>query len=298
MCFGFCFQSGEKISAICRAPIERTKTVYDLRMSTSEQHEKTFTPRLPKAKSSDRDSVIAFGMPKSGSVLLQKLLDGLSKEVGLTPYSLEADAWRKGHSLTDVDIQSEEIFLPRGYMYGVFRQCPISFDIPILQSNKVIALVRDPRDMLVSHYFSIINSHPSPGDGGGLKKNFEASRKQASEKTIDQHCIDTSRWYLNVMKNLLPVFNSSNTKVFKYEEVIFQKRKWVRDIAHHFNWEDINGMALDKIADENDVKPIKEDRSKHIRSVIPGDHREKLEPKTIQSLDQIFEQFMSRFEYF
>ena len=77
---------------------------------------------------------------------------------------------------------TSRIFLDRGYCYGGFRFLPESFEIPILGQVKSLLLVRDPRDMLVSHYFSTRSSHPAPGS----KSTLTTSMKEMPQKDVAQ----------------------------------------------------------------------------------------------------------------
>lgn len=267
-------------------------------MSELHPNQKVFVPKLPKSDNCTLDSVLAFAPPKSGSVLLQQILSLLATQVGLAPYSLAGQAWQEGFSLENSKVNPKDVFFPKGYAYGVFRQNPYSFEIPIMNTHRSVVLVRDPRDMLVSHYFSVTKSHPKPKGGGEVQEQLESDRLKASLRTIDEHCITTSEWYGRVFEQMSPLFENPMAKVFRYEDVIFQKRRWVREIAAHFDWPHLDGTALNRIADKHDVRPINEDASKHVRSVVPGDHRQKLKPQTIHLLDQKFESFMNRFEYY
>lgn len=267
-------------------------------MADLEPNQKVFVPKLPKSDNCTLDSVLAFAPPKSGSVLLQQILSLLATQVGLTPYSLAGQAWEEGFSLENSKVNPKDVFFPKGYAYGVFRQNPYTFEIPIIKTHRSVVLVRDPRDMLVSHYFSLTKSHPKPKGGGEVQKQLESERLEASLRSIDEHCITTSEWYGRVLEQMDPLFGNPMAKIFRYEDVIFQKRKWVREIATHFDWSQLDSSSFNRIADTHDVRPISEDSSKHVRSVVPGDHRQKLKPETTRILNQKFESFMDRFEYY
>ena len=51
------------------------------------------------------------------------------------------------------------------------------------------------------------------------------------------------------------------------------------------------------MAAQNDIRPVEEDMSKHIRKGTPGDHREKLQKETIAKLNDIFRDTCSFYGY-
>jgi hypothetical protein len=256
-----------------------------------------FVVSPPPAGDPTIPSVCAFGLPKSGSVLLQGVLDEMAIATGLTPYSLQQQAWSAGYPITAIPASASEAFKPHGYCFGVFRQMPRSFRIPILETNRSLVLIRDPRDMLVSHYFSMKKSHPRPTGQGPLGKTFDSNRERVSQRDVDTHAIETSDWYLNAFMKMNALFNNDLCKVYRYEDIIFDKQSWVRDIAGHFGWTSLDAKDLDALAARYDIRPEKEDPSQHIRSVTPGDHRNKLKPETIERLNETFKKYMDRFGY-
>jgi hypothetical protein len=72
-----------------------------------------------------------------------------------------------------------------------------------------------------------------------------------------------------------------------YEEIYFDKRTFLTDIFAHFGVS-VPIEVIEKVAAQNDIRPAKEDISKHIRKGTPGDHREKLRYETIAKLNNIF----------
>lgn len=84
--------------------------------------------------------------------------------------------------------------------------------------------------------------------------------------------------------------------VLKYEVVIFQKRWMVRKLLNHYGW-DVHPSAIEKLMERVDVVPGAEDQKKFIRKVVPGDHREKLEPSTIKTLNNRLGEVLELFDY-
>ena len=52
---------------------------------------------------------------------------------------------------------------------------------PICPDYKVVLMARDPRDILVSAYYSIAYSHPEPTSTGSKHADFMEMRRRARE---------------------------------------------------------------------------------------------------------------------
>ena len=74
-----------------------------------------------------------------------------------------------------------------GYLYSVFGG--MIEGIPSLEKYKVILVTRDPRDILVSDYYSIAYSHSVPSKTGNKYDKFMSKRNKAREYTIDDFVI-------------------------------------------------------------------------------------------------------------
>ena len=108
--------------------------------------------KLPKP--ADIDSVFIFGLHKSGSTLLNNVFRDIAKAKKIPIVSLEEQLFKKGLRPIDVLPLLNKFFLYRGYIYLGFRNfwCNVlNFDF---SKVKNILLVRDPRDALISYYFS------------------------------------------------------------------------------------------------------------------------------------------------
>ncbi len=247
---------------------------------------------------SDRPSVLSFSLPKAGSVLLENIMVDLSRRAGLGYFSLETALFERGVPIDDTPKEAGELFFPCGYCYGGFRRLAASYDIPILASAKKILLVRDPRDMLVSLYFSITTSHRPPGADAGPEalERFERDRAKVSAIPIDvfmKHRAERfSRLYLSYDR----ILDDPSLRVFRYEDVLYEKRRWVTDICEWFGW-DVALGARDAIADAHDMIPEAENPGAHVRRAHPGDHREKLDPKTIAFLNDLLAPILDRHGY-
>ena len=251
-----------------------------------------------KRPKSDRKSVLSFSLPKAGSVMLENIMVDLARKAGLGYFSLETALFERGVAVDDTPKQASKLFFPAGYCYGGFRRLPTSFDIPILGTSKKILLIRDPRDMLVSLYFSITKSHAPPGTdaGGEALERFERDRAKVSETPIDVFMRHRAERFSKLYLSYDRILDDPSLRVYRYEDVLYEKRRWVADICEWFDW-DIAENARNKIADAHDLIPGSENPGEHVRRAHPGDHREKLDEKTISFLNDLLAPILDRHGY-
>ena len=89
---------------------------------------------------------------------------------------------------------------------------------------------------------------------------------------------------------------SRNLKVYRYEDVIYEKEKWLSDVICNLGLQ-YKLKLVGNIAKQFDVIPGFENENEHVRQVHPGDHRKKLTPQTIQELNNLLSDFLKYFDY-
>ena len=240
------------------------------------------------------ESFFVFSMQKTGSTLLNNMLVDACEIANVPVFAPEQIEFRNGLPLGELDLSVQSWFGRRGYCFSGFRFFPKYLKGVDLKPIRKIFLIRDPRDMVVSRYFSVKISHPMPN--GELGKKMKERRDQVASMSVDEYCV----WFSNTISNQFNDYArnifDSNLKVYRYEDVVFEKRKWLADVL------DYAGIMLlesqvHEIADKYDVVPDVEDETKHIRRVIPGDHKNKLKPETIEKLNYTFAEMLKRFDY-
>jgi len=253
---------------------------------------------LPPTHAPEKPSVYAFSLPKAGSVLLDSILSALSSVEGLTFVSIMGKFFELGLAEKNVPAETSRIFLNHGYCFGGFRSFPQRFEIANLSHCKAILLVRDPRDMIVSHYFSTRSSHPNPGRALSTSMKSMPLREQAQTLTVDEYAIERTKFYGRLLRGYMSALdqNLETIRVYRYEDVIFKKREWIADMCNYFGWS-VPEATIRKIASKNDIRPRAEKESKHVRQVSPGDYLRKLRPETIAQLDQLLQKELSYFGY-
>jgi len=249
---------------------------------------------LPISDNPERDSVLLFSLPKAGTILLNTLAKELVHNVGLRNVNVAAELFKFGiWSEDDFPPSVSDVFLSKGYCYGGITSFPNEYKISIFGKVKSILLVRDPRDMLVSSYYSVRYSHPEPGTANGNKMKMPG-REAVQKVEIDEYVINMMRWYQSKMMKYKQVMQTNTLRLFRYEDVIYDKEKWVKDICEHFDW-DIPINIQRQIVAKNDIIPSHEDKMKHVRQVHPGNYKKKLKVETIRKLEETFAEEMAFF---
>jgi hypothetical protein len=242
-----------------------------------------------------------FGVRKSGSTLLNRIAAELSRlnrrrfiDVGGTFFrqNVLAIDWQFDPALPEI--------LYRGNVYGGFRDMPFSLlSNKLFENSPKVLIVRDPRDALVSEYFSNAYSHPLPeqtAESSDTKALMERHRQQALQSGPDTYVLEQARDMARTITEFAAVAKASTTMLVKYEEYVFNKRQLIWNIAQHFGWT-VDEDSIVNILQWADIRPETEDPRAFIRKVTPGDHREKLQPATIVRLNTVLLRTMRLLDY-
>ncbi|MEA5533087.1 sulfotransferase domain-containing protein [Crocosphaera sp. XPORK-15E] len=239
-----------------------------------------------------------FSLHKAGSVLLNQIIIDITNYLGIPRVDIAGSAFSEGITLEQwVNDNELSKIIQDGYCYSGFRVIPpFMKDNLILKRSKKILLVRDPRDLVVSRFFSIAYSHTIPEKG--LRQSMMLSaRQKALEMTIDEYVVKEASFFLknwNDYHNYLD-FNQ-DLQIFRYEDVIFNKEKWIIDMLEFLNF-NIPQETIKQIASKYDIRPTEENPDNHIRKVTPGDHKDKLKSSTIETLNNLFGDILKRYQY-
>lgn len=241
----------------------------------------------------------AFSIHKAGSTLMHSMIAGVCKRAKIPGVSIPDALFKLGIFEKDwaADERLLELFVP-GRIYFGFRHLPeiLTSDAARLKEKKSVLLVRDPRDALVSQFFSYGGkyiSHKLPDKGSEV---FLQQARSTADLSIDEYVLRASRNYLGKLVAYREQLNVNNLLLRRYEEIYYDKRKFLGEIFAHFGF-DVDPRILDAVAAQNDIRPEAEDPAKHIRKGAPGDHAEKLQPQTIAKLEDLFADTCEWFGY-
>lgn len=249
-----------------------------------------------------RPAWFALGVRKSGSSMFNRAVKLLAKFNAVNWIDLAGDLfdndvpffrWREG--------EVPPALIVGGNCYGGFRDCPTGLTRhPEFTRGLKVLLVRDPRDAIVSEYFSTAHTHRMPGAGvqaeGGASDDMLRKRETAQAQSVEDYVLAEGGRLGEAVERYIPLLGDPKLLVLRYEDIIFDKARMVRDIAQHFGWGVTLGQ-VDAVLKWIDVRPEVEDPTKFIRKVTPGDHREKLSAPVIAKLNQLLGGGMEAFGY-
>ena len=110
-------------------------------------------------------SIIHFSLNKAATQYTRRILEQCAVENGMVPVNIHGYAFHTNFPyldhLTEEEMKKyQHIFKPNGYLYSVFGG--MIEGISDLEKYKIVLMVRDFRDILVSEYYSIAFSHVAP----------------------------------------------------------------------------------------------------------------------------------------
>ncbi|GEM_PF-5408635 len=124
-------------------------------------------------------SILHFSFNKAATQYTKKILQLCSVECGMQPVDIHGYAFDSDYPFLD-HLSAEEmqdyayLFKPKGYMYSSFGGMIVG--IPEFENYKIILMTRDPKDILVSQYYSHAFSHAIPAEEGNKHAGFIAKR--------------------------------------------------------------------------------------------------------------------------
>ena len=159
--------------------------------------------------------------------------------------------------------------------------------------------VRDIRDVLVSKYFSLRDSHPEPGDtvASDRKLAFLNQREMLRKMDVDQGVLRlATRGVADMMRGLRERASFKDAMLTRYEDMIYRKEEWARDVCRHFGW-DRPARAIARAVAPFDVFPDGERPDQHVSQVHPGNYKKKLKAGTVEKLNEFFRDELEFFGY-
>jgi hypothetical protein len=238
---------------------------------------------------SNRQSICLFTTHKCASTFFARLLKLFENVSDYKNINFEGYMYLK--QLNKKEIFVDEAFLndcfkTKGYIYGPLRTY---IEIPDIEEYKVVLILRDPRDVMVSHYFSMAYSHKM------INKDFFKLRKNALSKTIDELVFEISDYYYETYKNYSTLLNNKNMMFVSYDHIISSPAQFLNKILDFtcidLNEDQKNNILMNEL-NYSSQKSMTEKFNHHRRSGKSGDYKNKLKPETIDLLNQKFEEII------
>ncbi len=237
----------------------------------------------------DATGIVVHALHKSASMFLHKFFKDLAERAEVTFFSIHNDPPDHNSLLVD---RSESFVL-----------CPIrsfqteSFVFPRLKNVRHFFQVRDPRDILVSEYFSLGWRHTDEHWTDEAKQR----RKQIQSMGIDEFVLTESLTgktpLVERMNPVLEHVSQANATVVKYETMIEDFKSWADSILTSCRFANRVALLADLEAMYRDEFLPDADSQGHKRNVKAGDHRDKLKKATISELNKKFARVLRSLDY-
>ena len=252
--------------------------------------------------------IVVFTLHKSASMFIHRQSELLCRVAGIHYHSpnLPASGLHARRLLTDAQLWRS--------LHGCFAPIRFFVNIPQVEDYRIVLHLRDPRDVLVSMFYSYCFIHPGEIEGNtGYRREAAAAGidafvlAKASERSTDYrgdygtggHVEDLignlPKRYRDYVERLL---GKPNVTLVKYEEMVLDYRSWLTKFIAPFPVADKEKVIDDLVAQASTFFPRRStDVLDHVRHVTPGDYRSKLQPSTIRRLDAIFSDTLDALGY-
>lgn len=241
-------------------------------------------------------SVLFFTQHKCASTFIPSLLNGICRMSGdlkCVDYShiIGQTGWifdfgkRFAKEEEFFEQNAQRLFKREGFIYGPFRT---PFFVPNWQAYKAIYFLRDPRDSLISLYYSFGRTHPIPLDRK-TGERFVKERKKIQNETIDEFCIRmATEWSKPLLSYYKKMISLSLTPplVLTYENYVQNTHETIKRIFLYCDVTDKTNMITALAKKAAPVQPQISETS-HRRSGKIGQSKYELKSDTICIIETI-----------
>lgn len=251
---------------------------------------------------SKQQSILHFSLNKSATQYVKKVLTQATTSLGMATANLNGYAFHSDFPYLDL-LSKEEfeqyqyLFKSKGYLYSVFGG--MVDGLKDLEQYLVVLMIRDPRDIVVSSYFSTAYSHPLPSDNSNKADDFYEKRARTQQMSVDEYALQESEIVLKVYNRYIELLLEKHPTCYvtKYEDMVNDHEKWLNDLLAYCQL-DIKESLRNQLLQQNKrLKPKAENVNDHMRKGVAGDFLEKLQPTTITTLNHKFAHILKRFGY-
>lgn len=253
-------------------------------------------------------SVLIYTVHKAASMFIHSLSGDVANELNINYHSVN-----HRHEYDLIKQSSWRTFIEDGDREGCFGPIRAGVDEPIfptkLDDFSIVLHVRDPRDVLVSLFYSHTYSHKTRQ--GGFNPGDE-KRKKWAEAGVDKYVTDMLPEYKRRYEMLIStLLNRENVVFVRYEELVSDYSKWLENFLIAFSHIS-KKRVLKLFTIPSSLKPVHqklyqknknqfavqaEDVHRHKRQVTPGDHKRKLKQETIDLLNEEFKDVLPALGY-
>jgi hypothetical protein len=239
-------------------------------------------------------SVYFFTLHKSASTLFGNLILGSTLDLIQIDYASKIYMGE----LTELPQ-----FEKTGYIYGPIRVWKEDgnsesrlllepcLEKEFLKDKKCLLFIRDPRDILVSFYYSVAFTH-GISDVPEIAKIQLERRTTALELGIDRFCMQFAPKILENFKIIVHIQNLCRCSLLlRYEDMVEDFQPFANKLTAFL---DLNGESIGQLYKQS--RPLfQESSTEHKRSGLPGGYRTKLSDQTIDFINKKLNEILDCF---
>ena len=250
-----------------------------------------------KLSKNDKESLLFFTIHKCASTYMQKCMKYINEKylylnyVNLEGYIYEYLDQNIYQLIKD---ERQKLFYPQGNLYS-----PLRTYIPVEDIGKyrILLMLRDPRDVIVSNYYSTAYSHSLPPNKS-QKRIFIERRLNLQEMTVDKYAIQSAHhFYQRYSDYCNYLLKDQKVQYLKYEDFIKNFDLWLRQLEQALGLKISQKDKKALLSLNGNNQKIAENKFKHIRKANPGDYKEKLNQKTQDFLNSKFKDILLTLDY-
>jgi hypothetical protein len=243
-----------------------------------------------QVESSNLKSILFFTTYKCASSFAGEIINELTVDAGYKHvdfdsyfYHLEKDTDREYKKLF-----SKNAFRAGGFIYGPMRHYQ---PIPSIDQYKILLILRDPRDVLVSHYYSAKYSHEIS------TTKMRNKRKKAKNQNIDEFVLDRVDEFINIYDQYKNnILHLKGVMFVRYEDMISNPKDFIIKLYEILNI-NIDNEYINQIVKDRMTMPKKEQKYSHRRSGKSGQYLDKLRPETVKIINSKLENVINTFGF-
>lgn len=247
------------------------------------------------------ESVIFFTTHKAASNFSNEILKQVENSTEYTLYDYGALVGSLSDKLNikdDFEVYLNKnykfLFNPYGEVYGPQRK-PLKFQN--IENYKKIFFLRDPRDVLVSAYYSFGYSHPVP-NSKSLKDSFNRNRALIQNQSLDEYVLNESKYWIKPIYMEYKFLKESSEKecmYIKYNQFVDDTESCIEEIFNFFDFQ--NKDIIKSLAEE--ASPVRETENKnlHKRSGKNNQWKTHLTEKTQEKLTKELNEVLKYWQF-
>lgn len=248
---------------------------------------------------SSQNGFFLFVPHKAASVFVGDLFGHIAQGIGLIRHDLDLQCFKTGEDKAVLYRKMTPQINETSCYCGPMRGVQMALDSFDMAGKPSIIHLRDPRDCLVSFYFSQAYSHTLKADSSAQEKIL-SNREEALATSIDDYVLKKAEegLYKDFLDGALALHQNPNaaTCLSRYEEMIVAAPFWLIDLIAFLDIP-VDTPAVAEALLNLDFSVKKENKNSHMRQVSSGDFRRKLKPETQKALTAHYAPYLEAFGY-